>query len=328
MDETDIGTRDARGHWRPDKPLSYPAIFSSDINLAGFTRWLKGFLFGWNLGWALLAVLFWVWLTPPLEQFTTFSLEPIAAVLARNTVLVVVFFGAYHLRLYWQRAQGTQFKYNPEWLAENKATFLFRNQTRDNLFWTFASGVPVWTAYEVLTLWAMANGYITTISWQENPVWFIAVLFLIPLFREVHFYFTHRLIHWKPLYRKVHSLHHKNINPGPWSGLAMHPVEHIIYFSGVLLHWVVASHPIHAIFHLIHLGLAPAAGHSGFEKVVVGEDKSLDTHCFAHYLHHKHFECNYSDGVIPLDKWFGTFHDGSDESFARMRQRLKEKRSS
>jgi len=106
MDETDIGTRDARGHWRPDKPLSYPAIFSSDINLAGF------------LGWALLAVLFWVWLTPPLEQFTTFSLEPIAAVLARNTVLVVVFFGAYHLRLYWQRAQGTQFKYNPEWLAE------------------------------------------------------------------------------------------------------------------------------------------------------------------------------------------------------------------
>ena len=108
----------------------------------------------------------------------------------------------------------------------------------------------------------------------------------------------------------------------------MHPVEHIIYFSGVLLHWVVASHPIHAIFHLIHLGLAPAAGHAGFEKVVVGQDKSLETHCFAHYLHHKHFECNYSDGVIPLDKWFGTFHDGSDESFARMRQRLKEKRSS
>jgi len=47
---------------------------------------------------------------------------------------------------------------------------------------------------------------------------------------------------------------------------------------------------------------APAAGHSGFEKVVVGQDKSLETHCFAHYLHHKHFECNYSNGVIQLDK--------------------------
>ena len=27
------------------------------------------------------------------------------------------------------------------------------------------------------------------------------------------------------LYRHVHSLHHKSYNPGPWSGLAMHPIE-------------------------------------------------------------------------------------------------------
>jgi hypothetical protein len=28
------------------------------------------------------------------------------------------------------------------------------------------------------------------------------------------------------LYKYVHSLHHKSYNPGPWSGLAMHPVGH------------------------------------------------------------------------------------------------------
>lgn len=37
------------------------------------------------------------------------------------------------------------------------------------------------------------------------------------------------------LYSKVHSLHHKSYNTGPWSGLCMHPVEHICYYSVTLL---------------------------------------------------------------------------------------------
>ena len=27
------------------------------------------------------------------------------------------------------------------------------------------------------------------------------------------------------------SLHHKSHNPGPWSGLSMHPIEHFLYYS-------------------------------------------------------------------------------------------------
>ena len=116
------------------------------------------------------------------------------------------------------------------------------------------------------------------------------------------------MIHWPPLYRTVHTLHHNNVNPGPWSGLAMHPVEHLLYFSGALIHLIVPSHPFHAAFHLMHAAVTPAQGHVGFDKVVVGEDSHFDTHAFAHYLHHKYFECNYADGAIPLDRWFGTFH--------------------
>src|SRR4029079_19427217 len=49
-------------------------------------------------------------------------------------------------------------------------------------------------------------------------------------------------------------------------------------------------------FNLVHLGLAPAPGHAGFDKVVVGEGRAVDTHCYAHYLHHKYFECNTISG--------------------------------
>ena len=30
---------------------------------------------------------------------------------------------------------------------------------------------------------------------------------------------------------------------------------------------------------------------------------------------------NYADGTIPLDKWFGSFHDGTEEADARMKER-------
>jgi len=69
----------------------------------------------------------------------------------------------------------------------------------------------------------------------------------------------------------------------------MHPVEHVLYFSAVLVHWVVPSHPIHAMYTLFHLAMAPVPGHSGFELIEVG-GAAIATGGYAHYLHHKYFE--------------------------------------
>jgi sterol desaturase/sphingolipid hydroxylase (fatty acid hydroxylase superfamily) len=281
-----------------------------------------GYLVPWNL--ALLAVSAAVWFlaTPSVATMSTLALGWVAFVLVRNAVIVFCWYGVFHLRLYVRRRQGNRFKYNAKWLATDSQFFLFRNQTKDNMFWTMVSGVPIWTAYEVLTLWAFANGRIPWLSFRQHPIWFVVLMMLVPLTREFHFFWIHRMIHWPPLYRLAHSLHHKNVNPGPWSGLAMHPIEHVVYFSCVLVHWVVPSHPMHALFNLFHAGLSPVPGHSGFDKIELGEDRSIDTNCLAHYLHHKYFEVNYADGAIPLDKWFGSLHDGSPEGDEAMQRRL------
>jgi sterol desaturase/sphingolipid hydroxylase (fatty acid hydroxylase superfamily) len=131
---------------------------------------------------------------------------------------------------------------------------------------------------------------------------------------------VHRLIHWPPLYKLVHSLHHRNTNPGPWSGLSMHPIEHLLYFSSIALFWVVPSHPVHALFSSFHRMMAPVPGHSGFDEIELGH-ASLATNSRAHHLHHKYFEVNYADGVLPLDKWFGSFHDGTPDGDAAMKRR-------
>ncbi|MEO1043772.1 MAG: sterol desaturase family protein, partial [Pseudomonadota bacterium] len=57
------------------------------------------------------------------------------------------------------------------------------------------------------------------------------------------------------------------------------------------------------------------------------EDKVVDAHAYGHYLHHKYFEVNYGDGLVPFDKLFGTYHDGSEEADAQMRARLKKLRA-
>jgi sterol desaturase/sphingolipid hydroxylase (fatty acid hydroxylase superfamily) len=322
MDDLAFGTRDKRGNWKPSKPVEYPHVFALPVKPGAILRWIPEYLAPWNFFYAGLAVVFWLWLTPSMETMRSFEPGWIAFVFARNIVSAILFFGGFHLWLYRHRRQGTSFKYNGKWLDTDNPEFLLRNQLYDNIFWSLCSGVTIWTAYEVLTLWMFANGYIPFVSIPEHPVYFVVVMLLIPLFREVHFYCVHRLIHWPPLYRTVHKLHHNNVNPGPWSGLAMHPVEHLLYFSGVLIHWIVPSHPIHALFQLVHAGLSPAPGHTGFDKVVLGESKAVDTHCYAHYLHHKFFECNYADGSLPLDKWFGSFHDGTDESHEHMNRRF------
>jgi sterol desaturase/sphingolipid hydroxylase (fatty acid hydroxylase superfamily) len=91
----------------------------------------------------------------------------------------------------------------------------------------------------------------------------------------------------------------------------MHPVEHLIYFSGALLLWVIPSTPIHVLFFTTVVGLAPVHGHSGFGKVVIGH-YTMDADNYFHYLHHKFFTVNYGDPLlIPLDKLFGSFHDGA-----------------
>ncbi|MFO1070863.1 MAG: sterol desaturase family protein [Geminicoccaceae bacterium] len=325
MAEAETFPRDARGEWRPPALITTPPIFVWPPRPLGFLKWLLGFpgyLLPWNAIYMAIATLTWLFLTPDMATMQTFEPGWIAFIFLRNTALLVLLTGLWHFRLYMQQAQGTRYKYTSRWLSKGSRTFLFGNQVYDNIFWSLISGVPIWTAYEVVTMWAFANHIIPYVDWAEHPVYCFVLLCAVGMLREFHFYWVHRIIHWPPLYRTVHYLHHKNVNIGPWSGIAMHPVEHLLYFSGVLFHWVIPSHPLHAIFHLQHAGLTPAQGHLGFDEIELGGSARAQNHNFIHYLHHKYFTVNYGgDGSIPFDKWFGSFHDGSAEADARMKSR-------
>ena len=88
----------------------------------------------------------------------------------------------------------------------------------------------------------------------------------MPFWTEVHFYIVHRLIHWPQLHRAVHDLHHRNVNPTPWSGISMHPFKHLLYFSVILGACLIPAHPMVMLAILMHSSLGPGQGMPGSNR--------------------------------------------------------------
>lgn len=313
-ENTRPGFRLARGEWRPPYPCTYAPIFKWPFKPLAILKWLfnwPGFLWPTNLSLLLISIVCWRWFTPDISRCAHFQRDWITLILLRNLALTWIIYGGFHLFLHTLKVDGINGKYDPRWPAKNSRTFLFGSQVYDNIFWTSVVALLIWTAYEALTLWAFANKIIPSFTYADHPVWFVVWIIAIPFWREFHFYWIHRLIHWKPMYKYVHYLHHKNINPISWSGMAMHPVETTLYLSVVMIHWIIPSHPFHFLFDLQHAALGPAYGHHGFEAPII--KGKLPIGSYFHYLHHRYFECNYGEATIPLDKLFGTFRDGLPE---------------
>lgn len=328
MNELDHGTRDNRGHFRPKGTLEIAPVFVFPPRPRAFLKWLPGYFLPWNAIWMISAVAWWFFVLPGREVLAVLAWSWIVRLFVVNCLAVFLFYGAFELQLYIRRTQGTRFKYNPKFPADHRSkAFLFERQTLDAMIRAFGTGVPIWTAFQVLVLHAQAAGYVPSLDFADHPVYLVCLMLVLPLIHEAHFFLIHRLIHIPLLYRWVHCVHHRSVNPSPWSSLSMHPMEHILYFATAAYHLILPSNPILVIYQLHMAGFGAVVGHVGFDKVEVTAEKAIDSHAFAHYLHHKYFEVNYGDGLVPFDKWFGTWHDGTADGDALMRARHEKRKA-
>ncbi len=334
MSDTAFEERNARGEWRPPDPITLPPLHRRPRNAKAILNWFfgfPGFLWPQNVFWLAVSVVTWLFLTPDLSAMATFEFWWVGIILVRNLGLTLALFGGMHLYLYILRGQGTHLKYTDKPLATGTRRFLFQDQVRDNMFRSLVFAVPIFTGFEVLTYWMFANGALGLFEIASpfwSWVWFGVMLLLTPVIHAFHFYWGHRLLHERWLYKHVHALHHRNVEVGPWSGLAMHPVEHVIYFSTVVVQWLMCLHPLNALFQIQIAVFYAAMAHTGFEKIMFGKRLPIDNNSYFHYLHHKYFECNYGGGLVPFDWIFNTVHDGTETARIAMRQRTRERHRS
>lgn len=136
------------------------------------------------------------------------------------------------------------------------------------------------------------------------------------------FYWMHRLLHHKRLYKHVHVVHHRI--PAPWAISAhyMHPVEFVATGTLALVGPVLIGAHVATIWIWIAFRQWEAAeGHSGYSF------PWNPSHLFPGYggteyhdFHHAKFVGNYAGFLGYLDRFFGTYAKGYREAVAAKRK--------
>ena len=314
-------TRLQRAKGYDPEPFDVNPLWRWPMQPVAILRWLLGtYLFWQTAAWYAIGYVAWRWLTPGLERFASLGVDDVALLWVRNAAIMLVVIGGQHYFLYIRKTQGTDFKYESRWPATNRKSFTFDDQVKDNMFWCLASGATVAALYEAVLFRLYAGG-----SLPELDVWWTVALMAaaIPFIEGVHFYANHRLLHVDPLYKWFHALHHRNVNTGPWTGVSMSPGEHVLYLSTPFVFVLLPGHPYLVTFTLLYLLLSPSPSHSGFDRwKLFGTD--IQGGDIFHNLHHRYFEVNYGMSLVPMDKWFGTWHDGSMEAHEAMKSRKRQ----
>ena len=281
--------------------------YTSQTKELGLSKTMKDifnarfFFFSPNLVWFCIAMSIHLMYPYDMESAREgFDLSWILPRFVFNLTLGLVYYGFFFSALYV--FSYSQRKFSPESYPT------FGNMMHNMYYWGL--GIVQWTFWEcVMTrLWAtdkvgfksneeiMNDNYLMAL----NLMWIL----LVPIWRDLHFYIAHRFIHIRAIYKYVHSLHHRNTDPEPFSGMTMHPVEHLYYFSNAFIPSLYCNSlsPLIFLWCFVHLTLAPGAGHSGFEDHFQADQY--------HYIHHAKFECNYgSPSSAFIDQFFGTFRD-------------------
>ena len=156
-------------------------------------------------------------------------------------------------------------KFNPEAYEPGQLA-------RERIYTTLSMGIA--SLYQCLALHGWARGWFTLayLDYSAVPLWqFCLTFLLLALWSDFHFFWCHRMLHTDLLYAPFHKLHHASKNPGPWSGMSMHPVETTLYLSKILGALVIPAHPVHFLFILYNATLMPIPGHSGHLELLGNE---------------------------------------------------------
>ncbi len=151
----------------------------------------------------------------------------------------------------------------------------------------------------------------------------------IPLLIALHdtwFYWTHRLMHHRALFRYFHRVHHRSTNPTPWTAYAFHPLESTVQALGIVA--ILFILPVHPLAVLVFQTISTAVnvyGHSGHELYPRGWathplGRWLNT-SVAHNAHHAMARHNYGLYFLFWDRLMGTIDPGYAAQYDRARGR-------
>ena len=202
------------------------------------------------------------------------------------------------------------------WLTGRRFPGLYRTrekQIRREIGWSLVSaaiyGVPAgflawgWQQHGWTAIYSDAYAY---------PLWWLPASVLIYLLlHDTWFYWTHRLMHFPRIYKRVHAVHHASRVPTAWTAMSFHPLESLS--GAVLIPGLCLIIPIHYGALLAVLTVMTVMGvtnHMGWEifprALVAGPAGRWLVTASHHHRHHEKYLCNYGLYFRFWDKLCGT----------------------
>jgi len=150
--------------------------------------------------------------------------------------------------------------------------------------------------------------------------WLVLSVGVMVLMHDTYFYWTHRLMHHRLLFRLIHRTHHLSVSPTPWAAYAFSPVEALVQAGiGPLIVFTIPTHPIAFTAFMAWQVTFNVLGHCGYETLPrwflrsrAGVILNSVTH---HALHHERFNANFGLYFNVWDRLMGTNHPDYETRF-------------
>jgi len=162
------------------------------------------------------------------------------------------------------------------------------------------STVFIFSSIGIAAYLLFINGYTTIymkVGQHDWAYFFLSLLFMV-IIHDAYFYWTHRLLHTKWLFKKIHVIHHRSVNPTPWAAYSFHPLEALL--ESLIVFPFITIFPVHIAVFLSFTFLVllmNVIGHLGFEFLPMklrnsklGKHFTSSTH---HNLHHQKNKKNF-----------------------------------
>lgn len=210
-------------------------------------------------------------------------------------------------------------RHTPAWLKRRR---IARSPTTAKQAWREArysvSSIAIFGLVAVLIVALRKAGWVAqpAASSAASLLWVPVLLVL----QDAYFYATHRALHHPRLFKHLHLVHHRSVDPSPLASFSFHPGEAVVEALFAVTVALTLAPPVAALvaFQFIAFFIN-LYGHLGIELLPVGFAKSpafrllnTTTH---HHQHHNTTHHNFGLYFQWWDRLLGTNHPRYEQTF-------------
>lgn len=193
-----------------------------------------------------------------------------------------------------------------------------------------------WSVWALLVFTLLSTVMVTIIMNGDTKMYFEIGKFGWPYFvfsiilafflHDAYYYWMHRFMHNKKVFRHIHLVHHRSKTPTPFAIYSFQPLEVFLQFMVYpFMLFLIPYHPVAFGIFIAYDLFINVAGHTGFEFLPA----RFTDHWFFrwqnsvthHDMHHSHLTSNFGLYFNIWDRLMGTLHKDYQQTFKSVKAR-------